>query len=291
MTILYALATILGWGSWAAVARDVRSANSQAKLLYATLANLAVAAAVFALTGGSLPPGSFWAPFAGGVVWSISGLFAFAAIERIGLARAVGIWVCINIFVGLAWGALLFGELAGLSATSLALTGLALLILVAGVLLMSGRSPGADRKGARRGVLGAAVAGVLWGSYFIPVSASGIPVWSASLPLAAGMAFGALLLALFFGGKAAPLLARPADYLRAGLSGALWALGNYGMLLLGEAIGTGRGFAIAQLNLGLSACIGIFVFKEQAPGSPAARRVLLGALIAMLGGVLFGLAR
>ncbi len=292
MSFIYAFATIFGWGTWAAVAHDVRSRNPNAKLLYATLGNLAAAAVVFAVWGSPLPARAFWGPFAGGALWSLSGLFAFKAIDRIGLARAVGTWVPINIVVGFVWGALLFGELAGRGAGQLALMGLAFVLLLVGVLLMSPTSGAhGDRRARRRGLGAAAVAGVLWGSYFIPVAASGLDLASAALPMSLGMVAGAVLLALVFSAGAPPFLMRPADYGRAALSGLLWAVGNYGMLLLGRSIGTGAGFAVAQVNLAVSALIGIFLFHEQVPGSPQARRILWGALVATIGGVLIGLAK
>jgi hypothetical protein len=75
-----------------------------------------------------------------------------------------------------------------------------------------------------------------------------------------GMAAGSFVISLLY--PAPPLLERPRDYLTSGASGVLWAMGNYGMLLLADRIGTGRGFAVAQLNIIVNASLGIYLFKD-----------------------------
>jgi len=110
-TLLIALLPVFGWGTWLAVSQDVRSPNPRAKTLYAVLANLAAAALVFALTGSAWDRPSFWPVFLGGLLWSVGGVAAFSAAELIGLARGAGIWVSVNLAVGLGWGILLFREL------------------------------------------------------------------------------------------------------------------------------------------------------------------------------------
>lgn len=303
-SFLIALLPVLGWGTWLAVSQDVRSPNPRAKTLYAVLANLAVAALVFLLTGSAWDRPSFWPVFLGGLLWSVGGVAAFAAAELIGLARGAGIWVPVNLAVGLGWGILLFRELEGASAGLKVLTALAAAVLTGGVLLIlsarKGETP-ATGNGAGvetgspdigrtvKGMLLAALAGLFFGTYFIPIRASGVSAWSAALPMSLGMAAGTLVLCLAY--PAAPILARPGHYLRSGLSGVLWAAGNYGMLLLTERIGTGRGFSVAQLNIIVSAVAGIYVFRDPPPRTRAARTALAGCLVAAAGGVLLGLVK
>ncbi len=303
-TFLISLLPVLGWGTWLAVSQDVRSPNPRAKTLYAVLANLAVSAGVFLLTGSAWDRPSFWPVFLGGLLWSVGGTAAFAAAERIGLARGAGIWVPVNLAVGLGWGVFLFRELEGTSAAVKALTALSAAVLAGGVLLIlyarkgeapeSGGRADPDERPRRSGrsvtgMLLAALAGLFFGTYFIPIRASGVSAWSAALPMSLGMAAGTLALCLAH--PAAPVMARPGHYLRSGLSGALWAAGNYGMLLLAERIGTGRGFSIAQLNLVVSAAAGIYVFRDPPPKTRAARTVLAGCAAAAAGGVLLGLVK
>jgi glucose uptake protein len=61
------------------------------------------------------------------------------------------------------------------------------------------------------------------------------------------------------------------DYIRPCLTGALWSVGNYGMLLLVGAIGAGKGFTVSQISVVVSALIGIYWLHEPAPKTRAAR--------------------
>ena len=80
----------------------------------------------------------------------------------------------------------------------------------------------------------------------------------------------------------------PGARLRVGLTGVLWSVGNYGMMLLVDHLGAGRGYTIAQLSVVVNALIGIYGLKDPPPGSRAARMTLLGCVIATAGGILLG---
>jgi glucose uptake protein len=133
-------------------------------------------------------------------------------------------------------------------------------------------------------------AGVLWGSYFIPIQAADVAPAAANLPLAAGMVAGALVLAALTDGRLARLRTSREEILVVG-AGVLWGVGNLGMLLLVDRIGAGRGFAIAQLGLIVNALIGIVAFQNPRPGSRAATVTLCGVVLAAIGGVLVGLSQ
>jgi glucose uptake protein len=136
------------------------------------------------------------------------------------------------------------------------------------------------------GLLGAVGAGVLWGSYFVPVQRTGVPLWAANLPLAAGMLVGGALLAA--PQRHALRLAHRSGYLVLPLAGALWGAGNIGMLLLVERIGTGRGFTVAQLSLVVNALVGILIFNDPPLRSRATATTSGGIVLAVLGAVLLG---
>lgn len=293
--LLLALLPVVGWGTWFAMAQNVRSANPRAKTLYTTLSNLLVALVLFWINGERMDGPSFLPVFLGGLLWSVAGVFGFAAADRIGLARGVGIWVPVNLVVALAWGVLLFGELKGASAGSLVFTAASVAVLFCGVLLIlaaqrEGKTAEARSGGGRWvGIAFAVLTGIFWGTYFIPIRMSGVSEWSAALPMALGMAAGSLVISLLY--PAPPVLERPKDYLLCAASGALWAMGNYGMLLLASRIGTGRGFAVAQLNIIVNALMGVYLFKDPPPRTRAARVALSGCVVAALGGVLLGMAK
>ena len=110
--ILYSLLTVVAWGTWLAPSEVVRFRNQQVRTFHVTLANLVLALGVglFQGLGTLLDPGIFWPPFLGGVIWSLSGVCAFNATHRIGVAKAMGVWAPLNILVSIGWGMILFGE-------------------------------------------------------------------------------------------------------------------------------------------------------------------------------------
>ncbi|MBV9141362.1 MAG: hypothetical protein JO115_10670 [Pseudonocardiales bacterium] len=313
--LMYAAVTVLSWGTWIGMA-DAVVASNQVKTFYVTLGNLAFAALVLVWHGD--PASWLWLPFAGGLLWAFGNVCAFLGSRGIGLARASGIWTCLNIAMGLVWGAVLFDEFVGIGARIVVLW-LSLASVVAGLLLIvltrsnvagadadpvldadGGLGPHPDgrggvatvdvraalRSGTYLGLAGAFGAGLLWGSYFIPIQLSGTSLWIANLSLAAGMFVGGTGLA--FGSRQSFVLEQRRDYWVLSLAGALWGIGNIGMLTLVEEIGTGKGFAIAQLSLVVKGLIGIVVFKNPPPRSRAAAVTFAGIILAVTGGILLG---
>jgi len=301
---LLSLITVVSWGTWIPLTQAVRDVPQRTRTLYVTSGNILFAGAAVAVTGSHLTWGwrGFWLPAAGGVVWTLGNYSAFRAAGTIGLARAAGTWSPLNIIVAFVWGSILFGELDGLSRTRLALLGGALILVVSGILLIV-RSQGArpahqPPSALRGGLMWAAAAGVLWGSYFVPAQWAGVPAQAGNFPLAVGMLAGSL--ALVLPGLARPGLGRPrrapvtmpttgaAVHLAGGV---LFGIGNLTLLGLVARVGTGTGFTIAQLCLLVNTGIGIWLFRTPAPGSRAARLVIAGILIAGSGGAIIGALR
>ena len=291
LSALYAVVTVLAWGTWLAPSQKVQFKNQQIKTFYVALANLALAALVFMVQGFSgLTWGGFWLPFTGGLVWAVSGLLAFIATDRLGMARAYGLWAPINVCVSIAWGAVLFNEFFAARAITLVWLAVSLTLILAGVLLIifaKGTGRQSQAPAAMLGGLASAVgAGVLWGSYYIPIKLSVAPLWAAAFPLSVGIFTGSLVLVAL---KRQPLnLPHPSDTWRALSTGLLWGIGNYGMLLLVEQIGAGRGFTISQLGIVVNGLVGVYAFKDPAPKSRSAALTLTGCTLATLGGILLG---
>jgi glucose uptake protein len=292
LIVFYALIPVVAWGTWLAPSQNVRYPNQQVKTLYVTLANLALALIVLSTQGfdtlASLQTSSFWLVFASGIIWAFSGLCAFVATSQLGIARAFGIWAPLNIIVSILWGALLFGEFPNTDAISLLLLGAALLIIITGVILII-FARNSDQNSVQRswlGYAGAVGAGVLWGSYFIPIQSAEVSMWVGGFPLALGMFFMSTLLVLFTGQS--PRLSSSGDVTCTLLTGLIWGLGNYGMLLLVDTLGVGRGFTIAQLSIVVNALVGILWLKDPQPGSRAAWLTLIGCLLATFGGIILG---
>ncbi len=317
MVALLSLIMVASFGTWIPLAQAVRGVPQRTRTLYITAGNVLFAGAALAVAGGHLAWGwrGFWLPAAGGVVWTSGNYCAFRASEAIGLARAAGSWTPLNIIVAFAWGAALFGELDGLSGTRFALLGGALALVVGGVLVIvrsqDARPADAPPPGARaapppgaraapplpasrevgqhhHGLIWAAAAGVLWGSYFVPAQWAGVSAQVSNFPLAVGILVGGLALILPGG---APVRLHATGMTAHLAAGFLFGIGNLALLGLVSRVGTGVGFTIAQLSLLVNASIGIWLFKMPAPGSRAARLAMAGILIAGSGGAIIGVIR
>ena len=320
MTVLLALLTVLAWGLWIPVAQIVPGVPQRSRTFYATLGNTVFAAIALVVGGGHLSFGwkPFWLPFAGGVVWTAGNYTAFRASENIGLARASGTWTPLNIITAFVWGALLFGELDGLSAPRFVVLGAGLILVLAGVFFIvrsqdeaahpsaaaaaaiTVAAPAAAGPGPigaatspslvassryRRGLLFAGAAGLLWGSYFVPAQWAKVPAQVGNFPLALGIVVAGTALVMTKGGPARLTPRGTAVQLGAGL---LFGIGNVSLLALVTRVGTGVGFTIAQLSLLVNVSVGIFVFKVPRPGSHAAKVALIGIVLAGIGGVAIG---
>jgi glucose uptake protein len=288
--ILSALVTVLAWGAWLAPSQNVQYKSQQIKTFYVAAANLALTLLVWGVGERQvLAAAPFWMAFAGGLVWAVSGACAFSATSKLGLARAFGLWAPLNIMVSLLWGALLFHEFPKTSLINQIILLGSVVVILAGVLLIifaRGAGEKTQGKNALGGYLGAVGAGILWGSYYIPIKMAQASPWAAALPLALGILCGSIILALI--SRQSFKLEKTSDALRTCSSGVLWGIGNYGMLFLVEQIGAGRGFTISQLALVVGALISIYWLKDPAPKTRAARLTFAGIILTTIGGIALG---
>lgn len=293
IAFFYSLIVIFAWGSWIAVVQTIPFKNQQIKIFYISVANLILAFGVALYQKGPLlQRGEFIFPFSGGLLWAISGYFAFLGTENIGLAKAQGIWAPINILISIVWGMVLFGEFLSLGPVKIGMAAAAVGCIIMGILFIvtagdektttdSGRE-----KNVRAGYIGALGAGILWGSYFVPVRVAGSSMWSASFPMAMGIFCASLFLFLMSGQSL--ILRNISDYVRVFLSGILWGVGNYGSLKLMELIGTGKGFTISQAAIVLSAGYSVFLFKNPPVKSRGAFLIFIGIALSLTGSILLG---
>lgn len=291
MGILYACITVAGWGLWLVPSQNIPFKNQNIKTLYIT-GTAMVAAFLVALSQNQLVtnPGGFWLPFTGGLIWAVSGLCAFTGTHKIGMAKAYGIWAPINIIISILWGALLFKEFPNMDVSNFLLLVFYLALIISGVLMIilskGGEGQSRNKADFTWGVLGAVGAGFLWGSYVIPIKLSQVSAWASAFPLTVGMFVGSVILTAL--NRQSPRLNNVKEYRLVILSGILWVIGNYGMLLLVETFGAGRGFTIAQLSVVLGAIVGIYFLKDPKPHTKAASLTLAGCVLATIGGILLG---
>jgi glucose uptake protein GlcU len=293
VTALLAFVTVAAFGTWIPLAQLLPGVPQRSRIFYVTVGNVVFAGIALLAGGGHLVLGwrGFWLPLAGGVVWTAGSYSAFRAAETIGIARAAGTWTPLNIIVAFAWGALLFGELDSFSGIRFVLLAVALAAVVAGVLLIVGSQDSSAGRPAPRafgGLLWAGAAGLLWGSYFVPAQWAAEPAQVSNFPLALGILGAGLALALPAGEPVRLGLRALTALLGAGV---LFGIGDFTLLGLVARVGTGTGFTIAQLSLLVNASIGIWAFHSPEPGTPAARKVIAGIVIAGAGGCIIGAMR
>ncbi|MFC1762142.1 GRP family sugar transporter [Planctomycetota bacterium] len=290
MGIIYAIFTVLAWGTWLAPSQKVDLPNSQARALYIALGNLILAAVALVVVGVNKLSGQiFLLPFLGGLIWAVSGICAFVATKHIGMAKAFGTWAPLNIIVAIIWGIVLFDsdKAQFMQPKAVLLVG----VIIGGILMIifsGGTGSKEQGKNPLLGYAGALGAGILWGTYWIPSSylsqrVENVSDWVTAFPLAVGMFVGsAILVAL---SRKAPKCKNPVDYARVLSSGALWSIGNFSMLLMASKIGMGKGGTIAQLCVVVNAVVGILIFKDPPPKSKAAAMTFVGVVIAMIGAI------
>ena len=300
--IIFALVTVMAWGSWLVPSQNVKFANEQAKAFYVAIATFSSMVIVVAVRGefGDLATGAAWVPVLGGLIWAVSAYSAFVGVKHLGIAKAFGIWAPLNIIVSFIWGLTLFGQFRDANPLVILIAVESLVIVIIGVLLIifAGEGDKSEEKDQSKkpmlGLAGAVGAGVLWGTYFIPSAflsrsvegVAEISPYASALPLAAGMVIGTSILVALSGKS--PKLENSGSYTRALSSGILWALGNTGMLLTVKAIGPGPGYTIASLCVVVNALWGVFYFKDPHPKSRAATLTIIGIIIATLAGVVLG---
>lgn len=296
--IIFAFITVLAWGSWVAPSQNVPLKGQQTRTFYTSLAVLilgAIVAAVYGFRG--LSSETFFGPVVGGLLWAVSCWFAFVGVSKIGMAKAFGIWAPMNVIVGIIWGIVLRGEFIHTSTQNQLTALLAVAVMIGGIVLIvfSGDSDKMEvsKKDKIYGLLGTAGAGVGFASYFIPINMAtdghaDFTMWVGTFPLAIGMFVGSIILVVL--SKSPLKLEKGKHYPLILLSGVLWAIGNYGALVMmkPENLGTGQGFAVAQLCMVVNALLGIYLFKTPTPRSRAANLTLIGVLIAAVGGAIFG---
>lgn len=282
--ILFAMITVVCWGLWLAPVQTVPLKNQNIKTFYVGAVYVVITFIVSIFQGPlEYTLKSFGMPFLGGLMWAVSGLCAFTATEKIGLAKAFGIWAPLNIVISIFWGAVLYGELNHLATQQIILMMAAVLVVIVGVLMIifakgSGES-GRDLKATFIGVGGSVIAGVLWGTYFILMKESGVSSWVSSFPFAIGILLGSILLLIVT--RTSVKLSNNKDYLRICASATMWGIGNYTMLLMVNLIGAGKGFTISQLGVVVNALVGVYLIKDPKPNTKAAWLTLSGCALAL----------
>jgi glucose uptake protein len=298
--------TMLCWGSWANTLKLCPGYRFQ--LFYWDYAiGLMLAAVVWGLTAGSMghagpsfieavthtPPAAILYALCGGAVFNVANLLLVAAIEVAGLA------VAFPVGIGLA---LVIGAIASYviapAANPLLLFGGVALVTVAIVLDAAAyrKREAAARATTTRGIVLSLVSGVLMGAWY-PIATHNLGTAANPVPGPYATAFffaigvllstipaNLLLMAKPLDGKppvdGAGYWAAPFGWHVAGLlGGAIWCVGAVANFVasvahLDKPIGPAVSYTIGQGATMVSACWGVFVWREFA-GAPGSAKLLL----------------
>ena len=293
--------SMLCWGSWANTLKLCPGFRFQ--LLYWDYAvGLAAGAIVWGLTAGSLGHGGLpfltdithaplgtmvWAA-CGGVVFNVANLLLVAAIDVAGLAVAFPVGIGLALVVGAV-----SSYLVSPAGNPLLLFGGVALVVAAIVTDAAAyrKREGSAKATTSRGILLSLLAGVLMGSFY-PLVARAMSAKPAPGPYAIALFFATgvlistvpanlLLMARPLDGKppvdGAAYWRAPFGWHAAGvLGGAIWCTGAVANFVASGAhlVGPAVSYSIGQGATMVSACWGVFVWREFA-GAPRAARLLL----------------
>jgi glucose uptake protein len=300
---------MLCWGSWANTLKLCPGYRFQ--LFYWDYAlGLAGGTVFWGLTAGShghsgtpfladivqAPVASILFAAIGGVVFNIANLLLVAAIEVAGLAVAFPVGIGLALIVGavssylvrpLGNPLLLFGGVA--------LVTIAILFDASAYRLREAKSKSKEKVAPTRGIVLSLVAGVLMGTFYPLVAAAlrgakGVPPvgpYAVALFFAGGVLLSTIPANLFLMWK--PLDGKPpvklSGYMPAPitwhlaglLGGAIWATGAIANFVASGAnlVGPAVSYSIGQGATKVSACWGVFVWREFADAPKAANRALI----------------
>lgn len=230
----------------------------------------------------AIPVGYFWGfeiqlgGLVSGVIWTIANLLALYSVRLIGLARTSPLLAGSSIISSFVWGTAFFNE----TFDSLILALIAIGLLLIGLqLVVNGEKVSYLQK---RGYLVAVASGLIGGTYIIPMQVT--------QTLQSG--FFSSSLSIFVIGIPMFLLARKfikKETIAGIISGSLFNLGSFSVLIAVGLIGITIAFPIAQTATLFAVSWGMFYFKEVIRRQGIVR-VSIGVLVILGGATLLVIA-
>ncbi|MFQ5940143.1 MAG: GRP family sugar transporter [Nitrososphaerales archaeon] len=263
----FAFIAAASWGTYLVPIKKFGITN-----IFHTQGAIGIGAILFAL---AMVPfyGSMLIDLAGisaGAIWVTASTLAIFAIKYIGLGRVAPLVGSMIIITSFLWGLLFFNE--QLSSLAFAIIGIAM--LASGMPLIAiGERKAKDIKG----YLLTVIAGILWGSLFVPVQ----------LFSNLENSFFSMSLAIFVIGTGILIATRrfrKRETLTGIVSGAIWNVGNIASFLAVAALGLTVGYPLTQLALLFNVSWGLLYFRE-ASHRKSFTAIYIGATIVIIGSI------
>lgn len=275
---LAAFITIIGWGSQVVPMKRVK--NYYDPVWYQIIVCFVVFTSGLLL---SFFTHSFVFTFLGvisGSLWVFASLFVIMSLRHADVSVAFPVWAGISIVISFLWGLFFFGE--KMHDPLLGIIGIVLLLI--GIIFVSsiGKKSGSTRSA---GIIYAIIAGIILGSYFVPIKIGNISPIATLFPMSVGILIGGLLLLVFRQPTFEARIILPAF-----ASGMMWNVANFASFFVIANLGLAIGYPLTQTCLLVSVLWGFFYFHEMKQRH-AMVKLFLAASILFLGSIVLTSAK
>ncbi|MBI4010024.1 MAG: hypothetical protein HY361_02410 [Candidatus Aenigmarchaeota archaeon] len=280
--VFFALIAALAWGSSFV---PLKLAGKVDNIQY----NAFVGIGIFLSTLLSLPLLNFTISFSqygllSGAMWALGNVLTLISVRSIGISKATPMIGALIILSTFLTGVLFFKE--QLTSIALAMIGVAFLIFAIPLIIATKENKGDN---SAKGIIYAAMAGVIFGSYITPLKLSGTGISEYIFSMVSGILMTSWVVYLLsLRAKRQSLSFN--KIINSLSSGIMWTIGNITSLLAINSIGLSIGFPLTQLQLLINVGWGIFYFKE-VKGNRTILKIIIGSILLLIGAVLLALSK
>lgn len=272
-----AIVSMLAWGSYFVPMKRIKEYDPfYFQLIMATsifISSFIIAFVFQSLTFSILP-------IVSGILWSIGNIFSVLAVKKSGLSKTAPVWMGIGIFVAFLWGIIFLKE--SLSFLPMSIAGIVLLII--GIWLIS-QVEEARKTQSRQGILFAIIAGILFGSYLVPLKNSTLQPLQFLFPMSLGIMLGGIIVFAFKRTKVNFAILPSGAF-----SGIIWNIGNFASFFAVLNLGISIGFPLTQMALFVSVLWGLLYFREIA-GRKNIIKTIISSFVLFLGAILLSISK
>lgn len=264
-SLTFALLAAVGWGTYFV---PVKKQNNS----YEIQAGIGIGAIIFSLISllfyASLSINIYG--IVAGIIWSTANLSMIVAVREIGLARATPLTGSIVIITSFLWGLLYFNE--ELSSLFYALAGIIALIVAMQMIVVR------KKEKSLYGYLFITIAGILWGSVFVPLKFTSF-----------NDSYFSMSLTIFITSIVFIFKSNLKIILYGSISGVIWNISNLAGFIAIESLGLTIGYPLTQSAILISSLWGVLYFKE-INDNKQKQRIFIGAIIIIISAILLALA-
>ncbi len=211
-----------------------------------------------------------------GALWAIANALSLVAVSNLGIARAVPVMSSLVILISFLWG-VFFKELSA----GLILGFIAIGLIILGVILI-GATENTHSQNIKKGLFAATLAGLLWGSQFVPVKITNIAPQNYFFPMSTGIFITGMAISSFKKVKFQNKAIKESLF-----SGIIWSIGNLLAVLAISLVGLAKGLPITQLAVLVAVLWVLFYFNEINRRRQKVQ-ILIGALVLISGVITLG---